>query len=92
MTVFRKTTALLLALFLLLPGLIPAHAAQESTTDLVRKLINYFHYYQEDASLEYELILEQIREQALEMGMIPAARATHVTIELEDTVEDQNTP
>ena len=36
--------------------------------------------------------LEQIREQALEMGMIPAARATHVTIELEDTVEDQNTP
>ena len=36
--------------------------------------------------------LDQIREQALEMGMIPAARATHVTIELEDTVEDQNTP
>ena len=63
MTVFRKITALLLALFLLLPGLIPARAAQESTTDLVRKLINYFHYYQEDASLEYELILEQIREQ-----------------------------
>ena len=36
--------------------------------------------------------LDQIREQALEMGMIPAARATNVTIELEDTVEDQNTP
>ena len=36
--------------------------------------------------------LDQIREQALEMGMIPAARAANVTIAIEDTAEDQNTP
>ena len=36
--------------------------------------------------------LDQIREQALEMGMIPAARAANVTIAIENTAEDQNTP
>lgn len=63
MTVFRKIAALILAFFLLVPCLIPARATQETTTDLVRNLINYFHYYQEDAALDYELILEQIRDQ-----------------------------
>ena len=36
--------------------------------------------------------LDQIREQALEMGMIPAARATTVTIEVGDTAESETQP
>ena len=63
MTLFKKLTALLLAAVLLLPGLIPARAAQVDTAALTRQLVNYFHYYQEDAALDYELILEQIRSQ-----------------------------
>lgn len=63
MTFLKKMIALCLAILLLLPCVVPVQAAQDSTGALVRKLINYFHYYQEDAALEYELILEQIREQ-----------------------------
>ena len=63
MTFIKKLIALCLVILLLLPCAIPVQAVQESTDALVRKLINYFHYYQADAALEYELILEQIRMQ-----------------------------
>ena len=63
MTIFRKLAALCLAVLLLLPIALPVRAAQEDPNTLVRKLINYYHYYQEDAALDYELILEQIRAQ-----------------------------
>lgn len=63
MTIFKKFTALCLALLLLLPGTCPVQAAQNHPTALVRDLVNYYHYYQEDAALDYELILEQIRGQ-----------------------------
>ena len=36
--------------------------------------------------------IDQIREQALEMGMIPATRATTVTIQVGGTAEGENTP
>ena len=67
MTIFRKLTALLLVLLLLPIGL-NAQAAQESTDELVRQLINYFHHYQEDARLDCELILEQIDAQDPELA------------------------
>jgi len=62
MTIFRKITALLLALVLLLPLSVPVRAT-ESTDDLVRKLVSYFQYYREDAQLDYELILAEIEKQ-----------------------------
>ena len=61
MTIFKKLTALCLAALLLLPG-VPNVRADDSSAQL-RTLVNYFHYYQEDAALDYELILEQIRAQ-----------------------------
>ena len=63
MTFFKKLIALCLTIVLLLPCVIPVQATQEDSSALVRKLINYFHYYQEDAQLDYELILEQMRAQ-----------------------------
>jgi len=63
MTILKKLTALCLAFALLLPGALPARAAQIQTDTLVRDLVNYFHYYREDAALDYELTLEQIRSQ-----------------------------
>ena len=36
--------------------------------------------------------IDQIRDAALEMGMIPASRATTVTIQVEENVESQETP
>lgn len=63
MTIFKKFTALLLVFLLLLPITLPVRAAQNHPNDLIRKLVNYYHYYQEDAALDYELILEQIRVQ-----------------------------
>ena len=36
--------------------------------------------------------IEQIRDAALEMGMIPASRATTVTIQVEENVESQEAP
>lgn len=63
MTFFRKLTALCLAALLLLPLTLPAQAATDSPKALVQKLVNYYHYYQEDAALDYELILEQLRTQ-----------------------------
>ena len=63
MTFFKKLVALCLVVALLFPGILPVQATQEDTGALVRKLINYFHYYQADAALDYELILEQIRAQ-----------------------------
>ena len=59
MTIFKKLTALVLVL-LMLPLCLSAHAAEESTGDLVRQLINYYHHYQEEARLDCELILAQI--------------------------------
>ena len=61
MIFLKKLTALCLVILLLLPGALPVQAAQDSLNDLVSKLVNYYHYYQEDAALDYELILEQIR-------------------------------
>ena len=63
MTLFRKLTALSLAVLLLLPVVLPAQASQSHPSDLARRLVNYYHYYQEDAALDCELILEQIRTQ-----------------------------
>lgn len=61
MSIFKKMLALCLAILLFLPGVLPVQAAQNTT--LVRDLVNYYHYYQEDAALDYELTLEQIRAQ-----------------------------
>ena len=36
--------------------------------------------------------IDQIRDAALEMGMIPASRATTVTIQVEENVESQEAP
>ena len=63
MTFFKKLTALCLVILLLLPGVFPVQAAQNALNDLVCTLVNYYHHYQEDAALDYELILEQIRSQ-----------------------------
>ena len=63
MTFFRKLTALCLAALLLQPLALPAHSATDSPKDLVQRIVNYYHYYQEDAALDYELILEQLRSQ-----------------------------
>lgn len=63
MTIYRKLIALVLALALLPPAFTPARAAEKSTDGLVRDLINYFHYYQGDAQLDFELILNEIEKQ-----------------------------
>lgn len=63
MTVVKRITALFLALVLLLPVFPQTRAAEKSTDDLVRDLINYFHYYQGGAQLDFELILEKIEKQ-----------------------------
>lgn len=67
MTIFKKLTALFLVL-LMLPLCLNVHAAQENTDELVRQLINYYHHYQGDARLDWELILEQIEEQDPELA------------------------
>ena len=51
MTIFKKLMALVLVL-LMLPFGSPAHAAQTDTDALVRRLINYYHHYREDARLD----------------------------------------
>lgn len=65
MTLFKKLTAVLLVLLTLV---LPIQAAQDSTDELVRQLINYFHHYQGDARLDCELILEQIEAQDPELA------------------------
>lgn len=62
MTIFKKITAALLVLLLLLPSVLPVQAA-ENTDSLVKKLVSYFQYYQADAQLDYELILSEIEQQ-----------------------------
>jgi hypothetical protein len=62
MTVFKKLIVPLLVLVLLFSLTFPVQAA-ENTDQLVRKLINYFHYYQGEAQLDYQLLLEEIRQQ-----------------------------
>ena len=62
MTVFKKLIVPLLVLALLFSLTFPVQAA-ENTDQLVRKLINYFHYYQGEAQLDYQLLLEEIRQQ-----------------------------
>lgn len=63
MTTFKKVTAFILALILLMPMGLPAKAAESDTDQLIRDLINYFHHYQADAPKDFELILGEIREQ-----------------------------
>ena len=58
MTMFKRLTALLLVLLMLVGQ--PVCAAEESTEELVRDLINYYHHYQGDAKTDCELILAQI--------------------------------
>lgn len=60
MTLCKRICALFLALTLLISLPFPAQAAQESNEELVRKLINYFEYYQGDAALDYALILAEM--------------------------------
>lgn len=67
MTIIKKAIALLLVL-LILPLGITAQAAETDTDELVRRLINYYHHYQEDARLDCELILEQIEAQDPELA------------------------
>lgn len=67
MTIFKKLTALVLALLLLPIGL-NAYAAETSTNELVRQLINYYHHYQEESKLDCGLILEQIEAQDPELA------------------------
>lgn len=62
MTCFKRIAALFLAAVLLFSLGIPAQAAEESTDALVRKLINYYEHYQEDAQLDYQLILAEIEK------------------------------
>ena len=62
MTIFKKITAALLVLLLLIPAVLPVQAA-ENTDSLVKKLVSYFQYYQADAQLDYELILSEIEQQ-----------------------------
>lgn len=63
MTIIKRSTAFALALALLFSLGVTAQAAEESTDELVRKLINYFQYYQGDAALDHELILTEIEQQ-----------------------------
>lgn len=63
MTILKKVTALALVLALLLSLGLTVHAAEKSTDELVRQLINYYHHYQGDARLDYELILAEIEKQ-----------------------------
>lgn len=67
MTIFKKLTALILVLLMLPLGL-TAQAAEENTQELVRRLINYYHHYQQDAQLDCKLILEQIEVQDPELA------------------------
>ena len=62
MTLCKRICALFLALTLLISLPFPAQAAQESNEELVRKLINYFEYYQADAALDYALILAEMEK------------------------------
>lgn len=62
MTVLKKLTAWALALILLFP-VVPCRAAEESTDELVKQLINYYHHYQGDARLDYEFILDEMAAQ-----------------------------
>ena len=60
MTVFNRLASLLLVL-IMLP--LTVQAAEPGTDALERRLINYYHHYQEDARLDCELILEQMEAQ-----------------------------
>ena len=65
MSFFKKLTAVILALALLV---LPVQAAENNTDELVRQLINYFHHYQGKSRLDCELILEQIEAQDPELA------------------------
>lgn len=67
MTILKKSLALFLVLLMLPLGL-TAQASQVDTDHLVRRLINYFHHYQEDARLDCDLILEQIAAEDPELA------------------------
>ena len=60
---FKKTILLILMLSLLLSLPVNARAAQESTDELIRSIINYFQYYQWDAETDYELLLSKMEQQ-----------------------------
>ena len=68
MTIFKKLTALALTLLLLLPPGITSRAAEPSTDQLVRRLINYYHHYQQDARVDCALILAEIEKQDPELA------------------------
>ena len=59
----KKTTLLSLVLSLLLFLPVNVRAAQESTDELIRSIINYFQYYQWDAGTDYERLLSQMEQQ-----------------------------
>ena len=63
MHILKRFITLFLAFTLLLTLPVSVHAEQESTNALIRKILNYFQYYQEDAGLDYELLLGQIARQ-----------------------------
>lgn len=67
MTKLKRIIALVLVLVLLPMGL-TVQATETDTDELVRQLINYFHHYQDEARLDCELILEQIRQQDPELA------------------------
>ena len=63
MHILKRFITLFLAFTLLLTLPVSVHAEQESTNALIRKILNYFQYYQADAGLDYELLLGQIAKQ-----------------------------
>ena len=63
MHILKRFITLFLAFTLLLALPVNVHAEQESANALIRKILNYFQYYQADAGLDYELLLDQIAQQ-----------------------------
>lgn len=56
----KKSLALMLALLLLLSMPFPVHGAEQNADNYIEQLICCYQYYQEDARLDLDLLLEQL--------------------------------
>lgn len=63
MHILKRITALLMVLVILLSIPVNVRAEGESGDELIRKILNYFQYYQWDAQTDYELLLDQMARQ-----------------------------
>lgn len=63
MHILKKLISLVLVFAFLTVLPLQVRAEPESTDDLIRKIINYFQYYQGDAKTDYELLLSQMAQQ-----------------------------